>query len=223
MRARRLLLFALGVAMASPGASASPGILGVVVQQIVAQQETSDPLLAEVNAELNRLEAEAPPPAVSAGPAEASRGWLYYLRALSALCLIIAAILALGYAARRVGSRTPLLAGRELGRVLGRLYLSRMATLYFVETGGKVLVVGVAGQTMATLGEFDAQVFSSADENEDERPAFDAESFLSQLEASSRGLRREPSGREDDDMHSLRKDIERLQDYLKDESREPRD
>lgn len=184
----------------------------------------SDSFLDEVNAELdqNIEQSEAEPVQSEATPP--TRGTLYYLRVLSMLCLVIGLILAIGYAVRRLGGSTPLLAGADLGRIMGRLYLSRNVTLFFVETGGKVLVLGVTGTSVATVAEFDASAFDTLEEEDTGEGAFDPESFLAQLQASSSALRQEASpAAADDDIASLRQDIERLQGYLREESREPQD
>ena len=65
--------------------------------------------------------------------------------------LIIAAILLLYAAARRFGKNSPLLAGASLGKILGRVYLSPKASLHYVETGGRVLLVGVTPTAMSLV------------------------------------------------------------------------
>lgn len=205
----------------APVATALPSATPVIALHVLAQQETADPFLEQVNAELGRQDAE-PESQSPAAPETDTRSAFYYLRVFSALCLVIALILAVGYAVRRAAGRTPLLAGSELGRVLGRLYLNRNTTLFFIETGGQVLLIGVTGQSVSTLGQFDASVFR---EEEAETPSsdFDPESFLAQLNASSESMRHAHAPREEDDMMSLRRDIQRLQDYLREESRETSD
>lgn len=201
-------------------AAVSPAVTGIVTQ-CLAQQPAADPFLDQVNAELERRGDDETAP--QAANATEPRGAFYYLRVFSALCLVIALIVAVGYAVRRAAGRTPLLAGSELGRILGRLYLNRNATLFFVETGGQVLLIGVTNQSVTTLGRFDAARFNPTEEAADSPAEFNPESFLAQLNASSQAMRLESSPREDDDMLSLRRDIQRLQDYLREESRETSD
>lgn len=187
----------------------------------------ADPLLAGVNRELDRMRGvpgaptqEAPPP----GPARAL-GFSYYAKVFSGLCFVLALILIVGYAARRLGRKTPLLAGAGLGEILGRLHLARGVSLHFVRTGGRVLVVGVTSNALSLVAEFAASAFEgeapdAALAGEGPRPG----PFLAQLRESAETLS-EPAARgdEDDEIASLRGDIQRLQRYLKEESRGPRE
>lgn len=203
-----------------PGADASPAATAPVLMQVLAQQESADPFLDRVNAELDGRDGAAESESAAAEEPP-TRGAFYYLRVFSALCLVVGLILVSGYLARRAAGRTPLLAGDDLGRILGRLYLNRNATIFFVETGGKVLLIGSTGQSLTTLAQFDAAQFQP-EEEAGEPAGFNPESFLAQLSASSQAMRAE-APREDDEMRTLRRDIERLQDYLREESRETSD
>lgn len=92
--------------------------------------------------------------------AVASRGfWQWALRAGSALLLVLGLILACWWLAQRLGARTPLFAGAQLGHVLGQIHLNSRSSLYFVRTGGRVLVVGSAQQGVSLVAEFDAAAF----------------------------------------------------------------
>ena len=153
------------------------------------------------------------------------------LRGFFALCVVLALILFVYYGARRWGKKVPLLAGASLGSVLGRIHLERGTTLHFVRTGGRVLVVGVNGNAVSLVSDFDAAAFDSFESGPEEEneaaPPFNPDSFLAQLQASSRavgpGLEMEQTPVDDDEIAALRGDIQRLQRYLREESRESQD
>ena len=153
------------------------------------------------------------------------------LRGFFALCVVIALILLVYYVARRWGKKVPFLAGATLGTVLGRIHLERGTTLHFVRTGGRVLVVGVNGNAVSLVSDFDAAAFDSFESGPEEEneaaPPFNPDSFLAQLQASSRavgpGLEMEQTPVDDDEIAALRGDIQRLQRYLREESRESQD
>lgn len=153
------------------------------------------------------------------------------LQAIFALCFVLALILFVYYGVRRWGKKVPLLAGASLGSVLGRIHLERGTTLHFVRTGGRVLIVGVNGNAVSLVSDFDAAAFESFEPGREEEneaaPPFNPDSFLAQLQASSRavgpGLEMEQAPVDDDEIAALRGDIQRLQRYLREESRESQD
>ena len=151
--------------------------------------------------------------------------WRYYAQVVGALCFVLFLILVVGYLARRLGRRSPFLGGSDYGHVVGRLMLAPGASLHFVEAAGRILVVGVTKDRVALVAEYDAAEFHSAEE--EEAPAHpmsraagahaNGGNFLAQLQQSSRAY---DMPREDDEIASLRGDIQRLQAYLREESRE---
>ncbi len=153
------------------------------------------------------------------------------LQGFFALCVVIALILLVYYVARRWGKKVPLLAGATLGTVLGRVHLERGSTLHFVRTGGRVLVVGVSGNAVSLVSEFDAAAFERLEavreEEPEPAPPFNPDSFLAQLQASSQAmgpaLEMEEAQVDDDEIAALRGDIQRLQRYLREEARESQD
>lgn len=148
-------------------------------------------------------------------------GWMFYLRWIMSICLVVAGILVLGIGAKRLGSNTPLLAGSQFGKVLGRLYLERGVSLHFVRTGGRVLVVGVTSGAVSIVGEFDADTFSGTDEESADEDGQN-EDFMKQLEISAGKMSSRAEVYEvDDELASLRRDVERLQGYLRDDVGEP--
>ncbi|MDK1022001.1 MAG: flagellar biosynthetic protein FliO, partial [Candidatus Hydrogenedentes bacterium] len=78
------------------------------------------------------------------------------LRGFFVLCIVIALILIVYYGLWRWGKKVPLLAGASLGTVLGRIHLERGTTLHFLRTGGRVLIVGVNGNAVSLVADFDA-------------------------------------------------------------------
>lgn len=153
------------------------------------------------------------------------------LRGVFALCIVIALILSIYYGLRRWGKKVPLFAGASLGTVLGRIHLERGTTLHFLRTGGRVLIVGVNGNAVSLVANFDASVFDSYDADREEaseaEATFNPDSFLAQLQASSQAmdprLKTEETQVDDDEIAALRGDIQRLQRYLREESRESQD
>ena len=174
----------------------------------------------------------APAPAES----RAERSLLEYsLRGAAALFAVLALIFLVAYFAKRMGRRTPLLAGGDLARVLGKVYLAPRVSLHFVRTGGKVLAIGVTQNTISLVAEFDASAFQleAAERGNAATATGEApESFLTQLRTYAQGVRaqsvRAQSVRKDketasdtneEDLAALRADIQRLQEYLKENFR----
>ena len=153
------------------------------------------------------------------------------LRGVFALCVVIALILFVYYGVRRWGKKVPLFAGASLGTVLGRIHLERGTTLHFVRTGGRVLIVGVNGNAVSLVSDLDAAAFESfeavPEEENEAAPPFNPDSFLAQLQASSRamgpGVEMGQTHVDDDEIAALRGDIQRLQRYLREEARESQD
>lgn len=188
-------------------------------------------MISRVNAEIDRR-SDGGDAAVEGSFSDATRGAIQSaLRAIFALCIVLALILLSYYGVRRWGKRVPLLAGSSLGSVLGRLHLERGTTLHFIRTAGRVLVVGVNGNSVSLVADFDAAQFASMDTQNAPAPEkgkpFNTDSFLAQLQASSQAIR--PSAQagdeavDEDEIAVLRGDIQRLQRYLREESREPQD
>lgn len=89
-----------------------------------------------------------------AAPAAASYGWYLAqtLLALAAVCLI--AIVALRYGLRRLSG----FGGREGGRikVIERVAVDAKRSLYLVDVGGRVLLLGAGDGQVTLLAEIDA-------------------------------------------------------------------
>ena len=185
-------------------------------------QEAASRKLEQVRAEMDKA-ANAPPlaPVTPESPADRSM-FLVGAKTFSSLLVVLALILVLVFLAKKYGKHTPLLAGSDLAKVLGKVYLAPRVSLHFVRTGGKVLVIGVTQNAIAVVGEFDAAAFETEPaETTPEGPAAEPDeaspdSFLDQLKASLQGAANTaaPLRDEDADIASLRQDIQRLQRYL---------
>lgn len=140
-----------------------------------------------------------------------------------ALCVTLVIILLIYAGARRWGKRTPLLAGQQLARVIGRVGLSPQASLHFVQTNGEVLVLGVTQQGISLLRTFDAQDFDVAVEQPVPpvpTPSGEvaAASFLTQLKESRASMSAEAVV--DEDLDQLKGELQRLKKYFQDSTRE---
>lgn len=181
-------------------------------------------LIRELQEEFDR---DLPPAGSPAGATAAGNGAANpvetapVLRAVAWLFVICSMIVLLGYFARRFGKRTPLLSGQRYGEVLGRLHLTPRVAVHFVKSGGRVLLIGVSQQAIACLAEFEAESFEAlADpaDHEESSPQ-GKESFLARLQASEEALN-QSAGPVDDELESLRGDIQRLQASLQERARE---
>ncbi len=181
-----------------------------------------------IDKRVNTAESGEPPPF---SDATTSNAMISMWRGVFALCIVIALILIVYYGLRRWGKKVPLLAGANLASVLGRIHLERGTTLHFLRTGGRVLIVGVNANAVSLVADFDASAFESQSEDSEgaSEPAapFNPDGFLAQLQASSQAIGPRPETDEvpvdDDEIAALRGDIQRLQRYLREESRESQD
>lgn len=197
----------------------------------------ADPLLDEVNRELDARRGTSRDAHVEGAEDSTADSKPYSLmKAFAWLLFVLAMILLLYYVLQRRSSGGKLLTGNRLGSVLGRIYLSPRVCLHFVRTGGKVLVVGQSQNALRLIAEFAEAEFAAARE-ETEAPAESggeegqsnaSPDFFSQLRANLAQINR--PGEEDapepnlpvdeDDIAALRGDIHRLQEYLRDSTRE---
>ena len=178
--------------------------------------------------ELQQATADTPPGAADSAPPEF--GTRSVAEVVTALCIVLALIVLLLMLVRRFGGRTPFLAGVNLGQVLGRVYLTPKASLHFVRTGGKVLVVGVTQDSVQLVETFDAEAFqhlpAQADSTEPSQESGGAmtkgSAFLAQLREQTNRMRQpaESEPAHDGDIATLRGDIERLQRMLREATRE---
>lgn len=176
-------------------------------------------VLAETRTAMGEEGAAGPDGRYQTAPPPPSPGRLNGgLRAAAALAAVLALIYLLVFVSKRMGKNTPLFGGASLARVLGKVYLAPKACLHFVETGGKVLVVGVVPNAISVVAEFDADSFEYEDEGRGRPGKENGEedgAFISHLRSRVRGP--------DDDLAGIRGDIQRLQGYIEEHASEPGD
>ncbi len=168
-------------------------------------------------------EGAAPETDAAVPPLEPLSLWQFIPRMIIGLCVVCGLILLGGYLARRMGRHSPLLAGPRLGAVLGRVHLAPKVTLHYVKTGGRVLIVAVTPNAVSLVADFDAEKFEAAAPEATfeaaSQTAAQPATFLDQLQAIAR---QGAAAEEEDDLAALRGDLQRLQRYLQEGSREPR-
>lgn len=186
-------------------------------------QDASQQKIIEVNRVLEQ--AANPAPAAESVTVESGE-WTPLenaLRAVFGLLAALALLFLLGYLAKRFGKHSPLFAGGNLARIMGKVYLSPKASLHFVRTGGKILVVGVTPNAISLVAEFEEDTFQTEPGESGEGPAAktaesDTESFLAQFKASletiAKSVPAEPLEEGDAEIAALREDVQRLQRYL---------
>lgn len=182
---------------------------------MTAFQDAYDREMAEAQAEVAQANANETERAQS----RADSAGLATLMAQSAvaLLLICALIVLAGWVARKLGARTPLLAGTELGQVMGRVYLEPKHALHYVRSGGRVLVIGITPAGMSLLTEFEADAFEQPAGQPANPPAGDV-SFGAHLREQQQ-REAAPAPAPDEDLDVLRGDIQRLKQYLQESRR----
>lgn len=142
------------------------------------------------------------------------------MRGIAALCVVLALILICYYVVNRYGKKSPLLAGPGLGRILGRIYLSPKAELYFVRVKDRVLVVGVTANEISRVAEFDATLFEETrsapapSEGPSEKPS----GFAKELRAQT--LAGPTTNALSEEIAALKADLDRAQQYFRETTRD---
>jgi flagellar biogenesis protein FliO len=147
---------------------------------------------------------------------------------LMGLSVVLAMILIVYSLVRRFGKHVPALSGLQLGQVLGQVHLTRTATLHYVKSGGRILVIGVNEAGVNLVAEFDEVAFDTQYPDMDVQGSFDPDTFVQELKGQSASMRGEEvslesGGMKDDEISALRGDLHRLQEYLQDETRDQND
>ncbi len=151
-----------------------------------------------------------------------------YLKAAAALLFVLGLVVVSGYFAKKFSPHSKLLRGVSLADVLGRIYLSPRASLHFVRTGGRVLVIGVTPTQINLVAEFDAAAFEETENvtAEEQEGAEEKRSRFAQLLTMIRSRAEDKKQAEeqaailpDDSLKALREEIVRLQHYVKEMSR----
>lgn len=184
-----------------------------------------DELIAETGAFMAEQEAAESAPATEEAEVPATGSIASPMktvgRGVVALCLTLVLFLLLFAAVKRWGQKTPLLAGQQLARVIGRVGLSPQASLHFVQTNGEVLVIGVTQQNVSLIRTFDASDFEAPVEvaalSSPKAAADPAMNFLTQLKESRAALGVEAVV--DEDLDQLKGELQRLKQYFQDSTR----
>lgn len=184
-----------------------------------------DELIAETGAFMAEQEAADSAPAAEAtentAPDAIASPMKTVGRGVVALCLTLVLFLLLFAAVKRWGQKTPLLAGQQLARVIGRVGLSPQASLHFVQTNGEVLVIGVTQQNVSLIRTFDASDFEAPVEvaavSSTKAAADPATNFLTQLKESRTAMGVEAAV--DEDLDQLKGELQRLKQYFQDNTR----
>jgi len=180
-----------------------------------------DPKIEAVGQFWDDAEAEAgsAPDSAAVPPPDEFSPAAAMLNALMALCAVLALFLFLVYLGKRFGKRTPFLAGGQLGQIMGRVALSPQAALHFVRTNGEVLVIGVTQNSVNLLRSYDAVEFDAAHAGagENAQPAAPENSFVEQLKHAQHAMAGVPGV--DEDLDTLKGDLQRLQKYIQDSAR----
>lgn len=189
----------------------------------VAMPGLADPVLRGLGERYDAAAAKQDESGGGAQPA-ASRTIIAYMPVLAALAGLCGTIILLGWLSRRFLGKTPVLAGARLGTVLGRVYLAPRSTLVYVKSGDRVLLIGQTPTQLTLLTEFPAAEFEevrpdgaspAATAPEARRP------FAAELRSATE--RMEAPAAADEDLASLRGEIQRLQRFMQESARELRE
>lgn len=198
----------------APPATAEPASARAMSPEEAAKMERLGMFLDQEAAAPERPSREAAQTVAQPPPRERSSVEIY-LRALGGLFVALALILLVYAVLKRTRASKAVGTGGELAERLGRVYLDRGVCLHFIRTAGKVLVIGVAPNSISLVAELDEGLFESKPQQEAAEPA-GTESFLAQLEEKTRAMTQGSAAMvPDTELDALREDIERLQQYLK--------
>ncbi len=168
-------------------------------------------------------------PAAQAATTEHS--WVYYLfRTIIALIFVVGLILVLLGALRYLSQRGHK-GIKSIGKVIGVLYLSPKARVYYVQSMGKVFVLGISGDQISLLFTAPEEEFLASVSNDEmldsSLPQKNFNKVLEEVE--SRIQSRASSEKEnlsdniDDELASLKVDIQRLQQVIREEKSDSTD
>lgn len=182
-------------------------------------EPTPDPVLDALDREFDRDEAKTRniTGLADQGSDEDPRelDGIYVFRVFGVLCFVLGLFLAIAYAARRYGGKTPALAGGQLGQVMGKLYISPKHSLVYVRSGGRVLLLGMTPASVSLVTEFDAESFDeqlNAGQGSAATPVNGVD-FISQMRTATARMDN-ATAVEDTDLDSIRGDLQRLQQFL---------
>ncbi|MGC9052406.1 MAG: flagellar biosynthetic protein FliO [Candidatus Hydrogenedens sp.] len=152
--------------------------------------------------------------------------WIYYFfRTLVALIFVIGLILVLLGVLRYFSNKTHR-GMKSIGKIVGVLYLSPRTRIYYVQGAGKVFVLGVSGDQMNLLFVFSEDEFFASIANEDStESSYSQKTFKkvlddveTRIQSQSSSKMPEVSENIDDELASLKVNIQRLQQAIREET-----
>ncbi len=153
--------------------------------------------------------------------------WLYYIfRTIVALVLVLGLLLLVLGSMRFFVQKGASKYGKRLGKVLGVIYLSPRARVYYLQTAGKVVALGVSGDRISLLFSMNEDDFFSNLPDVEEPEEGKAKTFRRVLEDVEQRIKEKSLGEEstkvsqgfDDDIASLKANIQKLQEALREDS-----
>ncbi len=153
--------------------------------------------------------------------------WAYYiLRAIVGLILVIGLLFLVLGSMRFFVQRGSSQYGRSLGKVIGVINLSPRVRVYFLQTGGKVVALGVSGDRISMLFSMDEDEFFSNLPEVGEREEGRGRAFQRVLDDVEQRIKEKSTGEGsaklssglDDDIASLKANIQKLQEVLREDS-----
>ncbi|MCX8065066.1 MAG: flagellar biosynthetic protein FliO [Candidatus Hydrogenedentes bacterium] len=162
---------------------------------------------------------------------EVSRGgsysWGYYfVRAGVAFLLVLGLLLAVLGGMKLLIQRSPSKYGKVLGKVIGVVYLSPRARVYYLQTGGKVVALGVSGDRINLLFSMNEDEFFSNVPDVEESDTGKDKSFRKVLEDVEQRIKEKSDTEKesgvgsdfDNEIASLKANIQKLQEVLREDS-----
>lgn len=152
--------------------------------------------------------------------------WIYYFfRTLVALIFVIGLILVLLGVLRYFSNKT-YRGIKSIGKIVGVLYLSPRTKIYYVQSAGKVFVLGVSGDRINLLFVFPEDEFFASIANEDITDSSYPQKTFSKvlddvetrIQSQSASKMPEVSENIDDELASLKANIQRLQQAIREET-----
>ncbi len=156
----------------------------------------------------------------------AGTSWIYYFfRMIIALIFVVGLILVL-LGGLRYFSRKTYQGIKSIGKIVGVLYLSPRTRIYYVQSAGKVFMLGLSGDQMNLLFTFPEDEFFSVVTNEDVSNSIPSPKTFSKVlddvetRIHSHASSEKPEIAEniDDEIASLRANIQRLQQAIREEN-----
>jgi len=165
------------------------------------------------------------PTSVNSNISTTGTSWIYYFfRTLVALIFVVGLILVLLGVLRYFSNKT-YRGMKSIGKIVGVLYLSPRARIYYVQSAGKVFVLGISGDQMNLLFAFPEDEFFASIANEDiAEPSYPQKAFSkvlddveTRIQSQSSSKIPEVSENIDDELASLKANIQRLQQAIREE------